>query len=271
MTTDSRPEPPGGSSHGTAPTPVVPMPPPPATPPPGASPSDASRVHAAPAAPTPRAPGTPARARRSRRAASASLTLTTVGALVAGTAVAVAALGGPRSEPPVYERPTELLDDRAVAPPAFALVTRAWSDDDADGLRGGTEAPLAGVVVRLETADARPARHPDGSVVAAATTGPDGTAVFDDVTAGVYRVRWTLPAGYALTTAVAAPGHALADSDAEPVDADPTQGLSGPVALSEPAELGPPDPADGVTADRLLRGVDVGATPAAEVLDAAQG
>ncbi|QHT57302.1 hypothetical protein GXP71_15280 [Cellulomonas sp. H30R-01] len=206
--------------------------------------------------------------------------LATAGALAAVAAVAAfaaTALVGQTAFPPDGDRPAVLLDDRTVAPPAFALVSRAWSDDDGDGLRGGTEAPLAGVVAHLETADAQPARHLDGSAVAATTTGSDGTAVFDDVAAGVYRVRWTLPVGHTPTTAVVVPGHALADSDAEPVGDEAgsgtgtAEGLSGPVALTESAGLDAPDPRDGVSADRLLRGVDVGAVPAAEVLVAAQG
>lgn len=202
------------------------------------------------------------------RTTLASVALGTVGALAA------AALGlvllAPDPGPAADDR-AMLLDDRAVAPPAFALVTGAWSDEDADGLRGAAEAPLSGVVVHLETADARPAHHTDGSLVAAATTGTDGTAAFDDLPDGVYRVRWELPAGYALTTAVAAPGRALVDSDAEPVDGDPTRGLSGPVALTEPADLDLPALADGVTADRVARGVDVGATPVAQVLGVSLG
>ncbi|MFC4613212.1 prealbumin-like fold domain-containing protein [Cellulomonas algicola] len=278
MTTESRPEPPGGSPHRTAPTPVVPVPPR-VVPSPDAFRGVRPTPLSTPSSPTlGRAPvvGAPP----SRRTTSASLVLATAGALAAVAAVAAFAVttsAGQMAFPPDDERPPVLLDDRAVAAPAFALVTRAWSDDDGDGLRGGTEQPLVGVVAHLETADARPARHVDGSAVAAATTGPDGTAVFDDVAAGVYRVRWTLPVGHTLTTAVLVPGHALADSDAEPVGDEAgsgtgtAEGLSGPVALTESAGLDAPDPRDGVTADRLLRGVDVGAVPAAEVLVAAQG
>ncbi|WP_124341064.1 SdrD B-like domain-containing protein [Cellulomonas algicola] len=245
MTTDSRPEPPAGAPR-TAPVPVVPSPrvPSPAV----SSPAVSSPAHL--------------------RASLASVVLGTVGALAAvGLGLSLLA---PDPAPAPDERAV-LLDDHAVPPPTFALVTSAWGDDDADGLRGAAERPLGGVFVHLETADARPAHHPDGSVVAAATTGADGTAVFDDLAGGVYRVRWELPAGYALTTAVAAPGRALVDSDAEPVAGDMTRGRSGPVALTEQAGLDLPAAADDVTADRVARGVDVGATPVAQVLDVAQG
>ncbi|MDC7123371.1 SpaA isopeptide-forming pilin-related protein [Cellulomonas fimi] len=255
MTTDSRPEPPAGSPHRTAPTPVVPPP-------------TAARAHGESVPATPVTADHPHHPHH-HRAALASVAVATLGALAA-VALAVAQ-PGPTAGRDGGDQAAVRVDDSSIATPAFALVTHAWSDDDADGLRGGTEAPLAGVVVRLETADAQPARHVDGSVVQAATTGPDGTVVFDDVAADVYRVRWLLPAGYALTTAVAERGRALADSDAEPVDADRAEGLSGPVSLTEGAGLDLPDPVDGVTADRVLRGVDVGATPLAEVLGVTLG
>lgn len=231
MTTESRPEPPAGIPRQAVRSSTVPV-----------------RSH--------------------RHVTLASVALATAGA-VAAIGVAVA-FRGPAQVPTTDDQAVVLLDV-PVAPPSSALVTRAWSDDDADGLRGDAEPPLAGVVVRLETAEALPARHVDGREVEPRTTGRHGTAAFDELAPGVYRVRYVLPAGFSLTTAVAAPGHAGADSDAEPVDTARTEGLSGPVALTDPAALALPGPDDGVTADRVLRGVDVGAVPAAEVLDVAGG
>ncbi|MFC0712963.1 SdrD B-like domain-containing protein [Cellulomonas biazotea] len=156
--------------------------------------------------------------------------------------------------------------DPAAAPLRFALVTTAWRDDDADGLRGPAEPALAGVVAHLETGDAQPARHADGTRVDPRTTGGDGTVAFDDLPDGVYRVRYELPAGHRLTVAVAAAGTVAVDSDADAVDATGTVGLSGPVPLDADAEgLTLPQPSDGLAADRVAH-ASVGATVASEVL-----
>lgn len=206
-------------------------------------------------------------ARRHRLGAVAAVGASTVGALAA--VGLVVALGAPDA---VVERldavtlgPVAVDEAAPATAPRLALVTRAWRDDDGDGLRSDDEGPLPDVLVQLETADAEPARDVRGRPVPPVSTGDDGTATFTGVPDGVYRVRYVLPAGHRLTTPLARPGRATADSDADPVDAGGTVGLSGPLALTaEELDLAPA----GLDAERVLRGVDVGVVPAAEVLDA---
>src|SRR5262249_38545228 len=61
-----------------------------------------------------------------------------------------------------------------------------WNDLDADGMQGGSEPGLPGVVVNLLR---------NGTSVASTTTGPDGLYFFDRLTPGDYVVEFVTPAG----------------------------------------------------------------------------
>ncbi len=76
--------------------------------------------------------------------------------------------------------------------PLGALGDRVWLDADADGLQDAGETGIAGVAVQLLD-------ELGGSLGVEALTGAGGWYRFDDLAAGRYRVRFEVPAGYALS------------------------------------------------------------------------
>ncbi|MBU6227369.1 MAG: carboxypeptidase regulatory-like domain-containing protein, partial [Acidobacteria bacterium] len=73
-----------------------------------------------------------------------------------------------------------------------------WVDADKDGLQDADEQPLAGVVVTLFNPDGTPALDLAGKA-ATATTDAKGYYFIDNLTAGSYYAKFTLPANYTFT------------------------------------------------------------------------
>ncbi|MFQ8433596.1 SdrD B-like domain-containing protein [Amaricoccus sp. W119] len=95
-----------------------------------------------------------------------------------------------------------------------------WFDTDGDGTRDGDEVGAVGVTVDLLGAG--------GAVVGTVVTDAAGTYLFDSLTAGDYRVRFTAPDGTAFTTSSGS-GPVVADNDS---DADELSGETGTISLS---------------------------------------
>lgn len=96
----------------------------------------------------------------------------------------------------------------------LAVGDRVWADTDRDGRLGPGEGPVAGAAVRLLGAG--------DAVLAAATTGADGSYRFDGLDPGTYRVEVELPdalAGRWTFTAPLAAGTPDGDSDVVAVTA----------------------------------------------------
>ncbi len=102
--------------------------------------------------------------------------------------------------------------------PVVSLGDLVWVDADRDGQFDPTEAPLPGVMVALLDGSGNPATSASGAAVAPVATDGNGRYSFTDVFPGDYQVRFTLPSGYAWTTANT--GNDGLDSD--PVAASPT-------------------------------------------------
>ncbi|MEA4999708.1 MAG: SdrD B-like domain-containing protein [Candidatus Limiplasma sp.] len=94
--------------------------------------------------------------------------------------------------------------DIALARPA-TLRMAAFFDSNENGTRGEYERAVSGVRVAVV-----PAAAPDGAAVAEATTAADGSALLENIPAGVYVIRVTLPQGYLFT--VKGGGFALTSS-----------------------------------------------------------
>ncbi|NNM29891.1 MAG: hypothetical protein HKO57_10230, partial [Akkermansiaceae bacterium] len=82
-----------------------------------------------------------------------------------------------------------------------AIGDRVWNDADGDGLQDPGESGIGGVTVSLLTDD-----NGDGiyggtgdNAAATTTTAPDGSYIFDGLSAGGYVVKVTAPAGYTQT------------------------------------------------------------------------
>jgi uncharacterized delta-60 repeat protein len=91
--------------------------------------------------------------------------------------------------------------------PDHLIGDRAWIDLDGNGLQNPGEPGLAGVAFELLDGTS-------GAVLASTTSSPEGWYAFPDAVPGSYRLRVTVPAGFALTQPnQGAPG---ADSDFDP-------------------------------------------------------
>jgi uncharacterized repeat protein (TIGR02059 family) len=104
-----------------------------------------------------------------------------------------------------------------------------WLDLDRDGVQDVGEPGVAGVVVRLFTPDGSPVLGADGQPVTA-TTSETGFYLIDGLLPGTYYATFTLPEGYAFTTALAGTD-GTADSDAV-VTTDPLVGKTADFTLS---------------------------------------
>ncbi len=113
-------------------------------------------------------------------------------------------------------------DDEAevtVCVPAAALGDRVWVDTNGNGCQDQGEPSLPGVTVTLLDSG--------GNSLATQTTDGNGNYRFNNLAAGTYAVRFTLPAGYSFTKRnVAACGGNL---DSDP---DPATGRTANVTLS---------------------------------------
>lgn len=103
-----------------------------------------------------------------------------------------------------------------------AIGDFVWFDLDRDGVQGGPgDTPVTGATVELLV---------DGAVVASQVTGSDGKYLFDDLSAGEYQVRFTVP-GFAGFTDID-DGWDDVDSDAAEVATNPLVGITGIIDLA---------------------------------------
>jgi LPXTG-motif cell wall-anchored protein len=93
-----------------------------------------------------------------------------------------------------------------------------WLDSNRDGVRDPGESLISGIKVEL--------LNNNGDVIAVKTTTADGRYSFDDLVAGVYRVRITYPEGSAGSAQ-----NLIADPTVNS-DMQPTTGLSEPIILA---------------------------------------
>ncbi len=84
-------------------------------------------------------------------------------------------------------------------PTPVGMGNYTWIDADKDGLQDADEVPLAGVVVTLFNPDGTPAKNLAGGT-ATATTDSKGYYFIDNLAAGSYYAKFTLPANYTFTT-----------------------------------------------------------------------
>lgn len=96
-----------------------------------------------------------------------------------------------------------------------------WDSND-DGERGVYERSVEGTAVELLDQDGQ-------TVIANGVTDKDGQAVFDGLIPGTYRVRFTLPEGYWLTTQ----GSGISDKASALKKADSRQGMTEEITLRE--------------------------------------
>ncbi len=141
-------------------------------------------------------------------------------------------------------------------PPIVGVGDRAWQDLDSDGVQDQGEPPLAGVSVRLFEADgSTSATDASGGSVAAAVTGADGSYFFDNLYPRDYVVEFSLPTGYAFTTAFN--GSVGVDSNADVVT-----GKSGVfTVLAAPAGTSVTDVDPGTDAVVVNPSIDAGYVP----------
>lgn len=118
------------------------------------------------------------------------------------------------------------LDFGLNALPRVAVGSYVWVDADFDGIQDAEEPGLTGVTVTLYLDDGvTPLLRPDGTA-ATATTDADGFYLIDGLLAGDYVAKFTLPAAYVFTTALAGTDGTV-DSDA-----DRTTGFTAPFTVS---------------------------------------
>lgn len=84
------------------------------------------------------------------------------------------------------------IDIGMMTPQQATLGNFVWDDVDEDGIQGGGEPGVAGVVVQLWNAAMN-------SLIGTATTGPGGLYALATPEPGSYRVRVVAPAGYTLS------------------------------------------------------------------------
>ncbi|MEV4776667.1 SdrD B-like domain-containing protein [Microbacterium sp. LWH12-1.2] len=127
------------------------------------------------------------------------------------------------------ENPEDLTIDAGIVPVLCTIGNFVWVDVDADGIQDDSEVGIAGVTVELLDAE--------GNVVETATTGADGSYLFEDVECGTYRVRFTLPEGNTFTTPDAGDDTAV-DSNPVPTQENPL------IGVTPEFEVTPVDPKD---------------------------
>ncbi|MDQ0378656.1 SdrD B-like domain-containing protein [Amycolatopsis thermophila] len=81
-------------------------------------------------------------------------------------------------------RTQDLTLDAGLAPPVNRIAALVWQDEDGDGQLGAVEPGIAGVPVKLRSAD--------GTQFAMTTTGPDGRYAFEDLPSGSFEVCFDL-------------------------------------------------------------------------------
>jgi len=101
-----------------------------------------------------------------------------------------------------------------------ALGDRVWVDANANGVQDAGEPGLIGVTVTL--------RDAAGATLSSAVTASDGSYLFDNLAAGTYSLRFTLPSTLWRFTTCGQGTDGAADSDA-----DQTTGLTTAITLSD--------------------------------------
>lgn len=84
-------------------------------------------------------------------------------------------------------------------PTPVGMGNFVWIDSDKDGIQDASEKPIKGVVVSLFNADGSQAKDLTGAP-ATATTDANGYYFIDNLAAGSYYAKFTLPASYTFTT-----------------------------------------------------------------------
>ncbi len=103
---------------------------------------------------------------------------------------------------------TDRTWDAGLYMPA-SLGDRVWEDRNGNGIQDTGEAGLGGVTVLLYNST--------GGLVTSATTQPDGSYLFDNLTPGSYQVQVTPPQSYLFTLRTAGSDRAV-DSNVNPAD-----------------------------------------------------
>ena len=107
--------------------------------------------------------------------------------------------------------------------PLVAMGDYVWVDSNRNGLQDNGEVPVAGAKVELLTPDGTAAVNAAGVPVPSQTTGTDGRYFFDNLAARSYKVRFTPPAGYVLTSKDQGSDQTV---DSEPYASGPSVGLT---------------------------------------------
>ena len=122
--------------------------------------------------------------------------------------------GGPTGDAPSGE-----VEDLAVTIlPASTIGGKVWADLDANGIRGGSESGLEGMIASLVRAD--------GKTENITRTDISGDYLFTAVPPGTYTVQIHLPSGHSLS------GQDLGGDDNADSDFNPTTSVTGSIALS---------------------------------------
>ncbi|WP_435299010.1 SdrD B-like domain-containing protein [Timonella sp. A28] len=82
--------------------------------------------------------------------------------------------------------------DFGFVTPSYALGDYVWVDSNKDGIQDPDEKPLAGVTVELLNAAGKPVKNVFGEFVQPVKTSEGGLYLFDDLTEGRYKVRFSL-------------------------------------------------------------------------------
>ncbi|MEO8093333.1 MAG: SdrD B-like domain-containing protein [Pseudolysinimonas sp.] len=113
--------------------------------------------------------------------------------------------------------------DAGLALKTYAIGDRTWLDTDHDGVQDAGEPDLPGVLVTLLDASGTPVPG-----VSPVTTNANGLYLFDNLSAGDYRVSFSLPAGYPRS-----PVAGVGSTTANDSNADLTTGISGLITLDD--------------------------------------
>lgn len=147
--------------------------------------------------------------------------------------------------------------------PKVAVGNYTWIDTDADGVQDPGESPMPGVGVELLDANGNPALDANGNPVPSQTTGPDGKYLFDNLSPGDYRIRFTPPSGWTTTAADSSSGTQATDSDA-----NRTTGVTDVFSIAPSASGDTVADTDGSTVARFVNPtIDAGFVPKVSVGD----
>ena len=140
-------------------------------------------------------------------------------------------------------------DNWGARVPSFAVGDWVWIDTNKDGLQNLGDKGKAGVTVQL--------LDKNGNVLKTTTTDKDGYYLFDDLAAGTYQVKVTLPSGYEFTMMEAGSDRKI-DSNVDPagLTAQFTLGKTAPLVV--PKDQAPANYKANLNADYINPTVDAG-------------